>query len=51
MHVHRSDGPDDDVIGESMALMSASTATASEAVMTVLCDLCPADATVRPHEG
>ena len=51
MHVHRSDGSDDDVIGESVALMPASAATASEAVMTVLCDLSPADATVRPHEG
>ena len=31
--------------------MSASAATASETVMAILCDLSPADATVRPHEG
>ena len=31
--------------------MSASTATASETVVTVLRDLCPADAAVRSHEG
>ena len=34
-----------------MALMSASAATASETVMAILCDLCPADAAVGPHEG
>ena len=41
----------DDVISESVAPMSASAATASEAVMAILCDLSPADTTVGPHEG
>ena len=31
--------------------MSANAATASETVVTILCDLSPADATVGPHEG
>ena len=51
VHVHRPDRSDDDVICESVAPMSASAATASETVMTILCDLSPADATVEPHMG
>ena len=31
--------------------MSASAGTASDIVMAILCDLIPADAVVRPHEG
>jgi hypothetical protein len=51
MHIHGPDRSDEDVVGQSVAPMPASAATTSQTVMTILRDLYPTDAAMRPHEG
>lgn len=51
MHLNRTDSPDNDVIGEGMTAVPASTATAGKAVTPVGIDFNPAHAEVWTHQG